>query len=163
MPIGDVATTSQLWQLIGRRPSSDLDVSYDGCRFTQMKCMPKKEQPAEKRKRLAGSQGTGVSGSPGHRCLMRLAAATVVPLLFFAMLELGLRVAGYGYSTSYFVPSKIDGQEFLVPNHRFAYRFFPRALARVPLPMRMLADKPNNSYRIFLFGESAAYGDPDPA
>ncbi|MEK7781089.1 MAG: hypothetical protein AAB370_06270, partial [Verrucomicrobiota bacterium] len=95
--------------------------------------------------------------------LMRLAAATVVPLLILGAVELGLRLVGYGYQTSYFLPSKIAGQNFLLPNPKFAYRFFPPALARAPLPMRMLAEKPANTYRIFLFGESAAYGDPDPA
>ena len=28
--------------------------------------------------------------------------------------------------------------------------------------MRMEADKPVDTYRIFIFGESAAMGDPDP-
>jgi tetratricopeptide (TPR) repeat protein len=95
--------------------------------------------------------------------LIRLALATVVPLLVLAGVELGLRLVGYGHPTSYFLPSTIDGQNFLLPNPKFAYRFFPPALARAPLPMRMRAEKPANTYRIFLFGESAAYGDPDPA
>lgn len=94
---------------------------------------------------------------------MRLVAVTVVPLLLLGVVELGLRAVGYGYPTRYFLPSKIAGQEYLTPNPRFSYRFFPPALARAPLPMRMLAEKPANTYRIFLFGESAAYGDPDPA
>lgn len=94
---------------------------------------------------------------------MRLTAATVVPLLILGAVELGLRVVGYGYKTTYFLPSKINGQDFLLPNPKFAYRFFPPALARSPLPKRILAEKPANTYRIFLFGESAAFGDPDPA
>ncbi|WP_238710281.1 tetratricopeptide repeat protein [Oceanipulchritudo coccoides] len=87
----------------------------------------------------------------------------LIPALFLGILELALRVAGFGYSTNFWVPSTIDGEEYLVPNTQFTYRFFPPALARAPLPMRMLAEKPEGTYRIFLFGESAAYGDPDPA
>lgn len=94
---------------------------------------------------------------------MRLMAATLVPLFLLGMLEVGLRVAGYGYSTSYWRPSEIDGQDYLVPNHKFTYRFFPPALARSPLLTRILAEKPPHVYRVFLFGESAAWGDPEPA
>lgn len=135
--------------------------------------MSKKSKPNQTPLRLNGrrvAEGSaqGVPGAAGKLSgrrlwLMRLAAATVVPLFILGAVELGLRLVGYGYPTSYFLPSKIDGQNFLLPNPRFAYRFFPPALARAPLPMRMLAEKPANTYRIFLFGESAAYGDPDPA
>ena len=94
---------------------------------------------------------------------MRLAAATLVPLLVLVAAEVGLRWAGYGYPTRLFLPRTIDGTEFLVPNEMFTHRFFPPALARTPLAGRMAARKPEGTYRIFLLGESAAYGDPDPS
>ena len=94
---------------------------------------------------------------------MRLMAATLMPLFLLGLLELGLRVVGYGYSTSYWKPSEIDGQDYWIPNHTFTYRFFPPELARVQLPVRLLAKKPPHVYRVFLFGESAAWGDPEPA
>ena len=47
---------------------------------------------------------------------MRLAAATLIPLFLLALVELGLRVTGYGYSTRLFLPREIGGREFLVPN-----------------------------------------------
>ncbi len=94
---------------------------------------------------------------------MRLMAATLVPLFVLGVLELGLRVAGYGYSSRFFIPSKIEGKKFLIPNRKFTHKFFPSSLARAPLPIRMAAEKPEGTYRIFLFGESAAYGDPDPS
>ena len=93
-------------------------------------------------------------------CLM---SATLVPLFLLGLLELGLCVAGYGTSSRFFVPAKIDGEKFLIPNRKFTHKFFPAALARTPLPLRMAAHKPEGTYRIFLFGESAAYGDPDPS
>ena len=94
---------------------------------------------------------------------MRLVAATLVPLFLLGMLELSLRVAGYGHSTRLFLPRTIGGKEFLIPNEKFTFRFFPPSLARVPLSTRMAAHKPRGTYRIFLLGESAAYGDPDPS
>jgi tetratricopeptide (TPR) repeat protein len=100
--------------------------------------------------------------SSGRRWLFRLGAMTLVPLLVLGGLELGLRLAGYGYPTSYFVPAHIEGRDYFVPNPQFSLRFFPPALARNPLPLRLAAEKPAGTYRIFLFGESAAQGDPDP-
>ncbi len=101
--------------------------------------------------------------SSGRRRWMRLAAATLVPLLLLGVLELGLRLAGFGYSTRLFLPRTIGGEKFLIPNDKFTHRFFPPALARAPLSGRMAAQKPEGTYRIFLLGESAAYGDPDPS
>ena len=86
----------------------------------------------------------------------------MIPLLVIGGLELGLRLAGYGYPTNFFVKTKISGKDYYVPNDRFGYRFFPPALARTPVSLRMAVKKPANTYRIFVFGESAAMGDPDP-
>ena len=80
-----------------------------------------------------------------RRWLMRLAAATLVPLFLLGLSELGLRVVGYGYSTRLFQPLKIGGEEFLIPNDKFTHRFFPPALARSPLSSRMAAHKPEGT------------------
>ncbi|MEO8428377.1 MAG: tetratricopeptide repeat protein, partial [Verrucomicrobiota bacterium] len=77
--------------------------------------------------------------------------------------EIALRLAGYGYPTSFFLPQRINGNAMLVENDRFGFRFFPPALARSPAPTVMRQEKPPGVYRIFLFGESAAMGDPRPA
>ncbi|HVU08058.1 MAG TPA: tetratricopeptide repeat protein [Verrucomicrobiae bacterium] len=82
-------------------------------------------------------------------------------MLVLGGLELGLRLAGYGYDTHFFRKLQIDGQDYYVPNEKFTYQFFPPALARTIDPFRIAAEKATNSYRIFLFGESAAMGDPD--
>jgi len=49
-----------------------------------------------------------------------------------------------------------------VPNEKFGLLYFPPALVRSPLPLRMPVEKGSNTFRIFLIGESAAQGDPDP-
>ena len=95
--------------------------------------------------------------------MFRGLAAIVIPLVFLGALELGLRLFGYGYPTSFFLRAEIDAQEFYLPNDCFGYRFFPPALARTPAPLRMAVKKTANTFRIFLFGESAAQGDPDPS
>jgi tetratricopeptide (TPR) repeat protein len=93
--------------------------------------------------------------------LMRLFAMVFIPLLVLVSLELGLRLGGYGYDTHFFRRIQIHGQNYYVPNETFSYRFFPAAIARTALPIRFPAEKGTNTYRIFLFGESAANGDPD--
>ncbi len=111
-----------------------------------------------------GIEGNNSLSLSGKRLwLIRIMASVLVPVLFFGLLELSLRIGGFGYPTSYFVPSEIKGEDFLIPNSYFSYRFFPSALARRPFELRMATEKPTDSFRVFLFGESAAWGDPDPA
>jgi tetratricopeptide (TPR) repeat protein len=95
--------------------------------------------------------------------LLRILAIILGPLVVFGSVELALRLAGYGYPTSFFLRTRIKGHDFYVPNAKFTYRFFSASLARPPLPIRMPAVKSTDAYRIFLFGESAAAGDPDPS
>lgn len=70
---------------------------------------------------------------------------------------------GYGYPTSFFLRKQIHGVDTLVENPWFGLSYFPPALARSPSPISIPAKKPPGTFRIFLFGESAAMGDPRPA
>jgi tetratricopeptide (TPR) repeat protein len=103
--------------------------------------------------------------SPSQRNIQvfRIVAATLVPLLLLGLLEVGLRLAGYGHPTSFFISRTINGREVLVENENFGFSFFPRGVARSPAPIVLPKEKAPNTYRIFIFGESAALGDPKPA
>lgn len=90
-------------------------------------------------------------------------AAFGLPLLLLAGLELVLRLFGYGYPTSFFLKSQMAGREVFIENREFSRRYFPPGLARSPQPTIIPAAKPSNTFRIFVFGESAAMGDPEPA
>src|SRR3974390_2119355 len=92
-----------------------------------------------------------------------LVGFVLLPLLVVLGVELGLRLAGYGFPTSFFQPLRIGTNDCLVENEKFGLRFFPPELARSPSPVVMEAKKPLDVYRIFLLGESAALGDPRPA
>jgi tetratricopeptide (TPR) repeat protein len=100
---------------------------------------------------------------PGRQWLFRITAAVLLPLLVLGGLEIGLRLAGYGYRTTFFRPYRIRGEEFLVENEKIGLRFFPPQLVRSPQELRMRAHKPAGTFRIFVLGESAAMGDPEPA
>jgi len=86
-----------------------------------------------------------------------------LPLLCLAGIEVALRLAGSGYPTRFLLPRTTGGQEVRIANEKFGWRFFPRQLARRPLPLSINAEKPAGTFRIFVFGESAAMGDPEPA
>jgi tetratricopeptide (TPR) repeat protein len=84
----------------------------------------------------------------------------VAPLLFLAVMEAGLRLGGYGYSTGFFIGPDADGA--CMPNPCFGWRFFPRAIARKAEPCFLSAKAPG-TIRIFVLGSSAAQGVPNPS
>ncbi len=87
-----------------------------------------------------------------------------LPFFSLVLLEAGLRLAGYGFDPAFFKTERdAAGQEFLINNDSFMFRFFPPQLARWPGAFKIAADKPPEVRRIFVFGESAAMGDPQPS
>ncbi len=92
----------------------------------------------------------------------RLALSVAAPLLLLLLAEGALRLAGFGHPTTYFVPQP-GHPDRLIDNPDFGRRFFPPGLLRVPPPMNIAREKAPGAYRILVFGESAAMGDPKPA
>jgi tetratricopeptide (TPR) repeat protein len=92
----------------------------------------------------------------------RLLAALIAPVVFLLLAEGVLRAVGFGHPTSYFIPSEKD-PGVLVENADFGRRFLPAGLLRLPPPTKLTRLKAPGAVRIFVFGESAAMGDPKPA
>lgn len=113
-------------------------------------------------KERGGKRSSGAM-KPLRLWMMRLAVMVLIPAFFVGVLELGLRAVGAGHSTGFFIERTVDGERHLFTNHQFTFRFFPKALARSVIPHKIKAGKADDTYRIFVFGESAANGDPDPA
>jgi tetratricopeptide (TPR) repeat protein len=106
--------------------------------------------------------GAGATLSRGRKWAFRLIALLFLPF-FLVVLEIALRLGGCGYSARLFKPVRIGNEDYLVQNDDFSLRFFPREAARHPGVLRMKLRKPPGSFRIFILGESAAMGDPEPA
>jgi tetratricopeptide (TPR) repeat protein len=85
------------------------------------------------------------------------------PFFLLALLELALRLGNYGYPTHFLLVDHFNGQKVLRDNQQFGWRFFPPAIARTTRPAVLSPVKPPQTCRIFVFGESAAFGDPSPA
>ena len=116
--------------------------------------------PSEARK-FVGQTSAG----PENRLrlwVFRLAAAVLIPAILFAAVEFGLRKSGTGYRATFLQPAA-EKPGHLADNYKFAWRFFPRALARSSQPILVAEEKPPRTKRIIVFGGSAAMGDPEPA
>ena len=84
----------------------------------------------------------------------------VVPMLFFVLLELGLRVAGVGTSYDYFREIDIDGQPYYQENGDFADQFYPASLDINPRENTFAVERDPDLVRVFILGGSAALGFP---
>jgi tetratricopeptide (TPR) repeat protein len=93
----------------------------------------------------------------------RITVAILGPVVFLAALEGVLRLAEVGYSTDLTVPCTLQGRPAACYNLFFPAPFFPPGMIKTPQAYAIPADKPRGTYRIFVLGESAAMGDPDPA
>jgi len=77
--------------------------------------------------------------------------------------ELALRLLGVGFNPAFFLKSNVDRREVFVDNQRFGRLFFSPSMVRHPAPLQFDAVKATNTLRLFVMGESAAMGDPDPS
>ena len=95
--------------------------------------------------------------------IYRLIALIVIPIIFFSLLELTLRLFHFGYPSTALIETRTNNINYVHENPAFANRFFPKGLAQEFVPIRFKAEKPKGVYRIFILGGSAAQGIPDPA
>jgi tetratricopeptide (TPR) repeat protein len=93
-------------------------------------------------------------------------ALVILPLLLLGGFEAGLRLAGYGHDLKPFLALQYRGHAWYRRNLAFLQQFlswrqelcnsgWDEAIFALP------AQKPENTYRIFVFGGSAAQGWPD--
>jgi tetratricopeptide (TPR) repeat protein len=108
------------------------------------------------------TSGTTAPPSRGRLWLFRIAALLGAPLLLLLLAEGVLRLTGFGYPPSFLLPVP-ERQEVWTTNPRYGWRFFPRPLARTPVPLEVEGTDPGDRYRIFVVGGSAAQGTPDAA
>src|SRR5271157_993271 len=98
-----------------------------------------------------------------HHWALVVAVAVFVPVVILGIIELSLRIAGVGYSTDLLVPCTVNGRPASCYNLFFAAPFFPAGMVQTPRLYAIPSQKAPGTYRIFVLGESAAMGDPDPA
>ena len=106
--------------------------------------------------------------APAHRGFrwrpwLAISATTILaPVLLLVLAEVALRLCGVGTPTGVTRPCTDQGRPAYCDNPSFAATFFPEGMFRTPRPYVIPATKPRGTYRIFVLGESVAWGDPDP-
>jgi tetratricopeptide (TPR) repeat protein len=93
----------------------------------------------------------------------RIATSILAPVLLLGIVEGCLRLLNVGFSTDVTVPCTLQGQPASCYNLFFPAPFFPPGMIKTPQAYAIPAVKPPAVFRIFVLGESAAMGDPDPA
>jgi tetratricopeptide (TPR) repeat protein len=101
--------------------------------------------------------------SPWRVWILRVAFALVAPILLLVLVEGALRLFHVGYSTALMEPCTVHGRPASCYNLFFPAPYFPPGIIKAPQFFSIPAEKPKNTYRIVVLGESAAEGDPDPA
>src|ERR1043166_3355277 len=114
-------------------------------------------------RRNDSASGHGSRFSGRKLWLFRLFAFVLAPVVFLGLLELVLRLTGFGHPSGFLLPWRQAGQRVFVPNNQSGGRFFGPRLARLPAPFSLSRPRAADSVRIFVLGESAAKGEPQPA
>lgn len=105
----------------------------------------------------------GVALSRRKLWTFRLTGVVLLPVLVLLVLELALRVTGYGFSVRAVVPRTVKGVRCFVSNDSFSRLFFPPRLAREFDPFVIPVEKPDGHCRVIVLGASAVQGVPDGA
>ncbi len=132
----------------------------------------KSRQPTEK-KITAASQDKDKQKEPkkpsikpitGRRLwLFRFVAVFIIPALLLLLMEIGLRIVGYGFPPTATIKHRVNGRTSYCDNVKFGWLFFPPNIAREFDPFVIPKHKSNDTYRVFILGASAAKGEPDTA
>ena len=93
---------------------------------------------------------------------LRILCAVLGPMLIFGLIEGSLRLCNVGYPTSLTVPCTVQSQPAACYNLFFTGPYFPPGIIHYPTLFALPVQKSPQAYRIFVLGESAAMGDPDP-
>lgn len=112
---------------------------------------------------MAESSATAAEPSGLRRGILVALSTILTPIVVLAVLEAALRFAGVGYNPDLLVPCTVRGVPASCYNLFFAAPYFPAGMVQTPRLYSIPAVKSPRTYRIFVLGESAAMGDPDPA
>ena len=109
--------------------------------------------------------GKNLKGNPksrelsvGKKMLLNIILYSL-PVVLFILLEIALRVFGFGEDLRLFKQSHSNKGYFEI-NQKVAKRFFTKLEISKPPKGLFLIHKPDSCYRIFVMGESAAMGFP---
>ncbi|MHB1686934.1 MAG: tetratricopeptide repeat protein [Ignavibacteriaceae bacterium] len=119
--------------------------------------MAEKQRPSTKQKKTETVKPAQAKPTPKWF----YAVAVLIPVAFFIILEIFLRIIDYGNSYKIFIAESKSHPERLVLNPNIAQKYFSN-LKHFPTPNSGSFDKvkKTNSFRVFVLGESSVQGYP---
>jgi lysophospholipase L1-like esterase len=112
-------------------------------------------------KKAARSRVVGAGHSKAKRSSMIFYYLMItIPILFFVILEVGLNIFNYGRNYDIFIPSKRFGNDLLELNPNISYKYFDNVNVFNSDTKIFYKIKKENSFRVFVLGESSAQGFP---
>jgi lysophospholipase L1-like esterase len=94
------------------------------------------------------------------RWLLKFALFALWTVVVLGLAEVALRAVGVGWSGRFFI-DRPDGST--VSNPRFGRLFYPEELLRGAYPVKFTTRKTPGTLRVFVLGESAIAGTPEPS
>jgi tetratricopeptide (TPR) repeat protein len=95
--------------------------------------------------------------------VFRIVTAVAVPIILIVAAEMTLRLLGVGYDSNFTVACTVQDKKAACDNDHFTWQFFPPGAFRLPSSFAIPDEKPPTTFRIFVVGESAAQGVPEPS
>ncbi len=121
--------------------------------------MRKTRQKTHNKKTSEGARDKTTS-NPARNIVFTLITTILVPLLFFVVIEVGLKLVGVGTSFDFFHKIDINGQTHYQENPDFADQFYPSSLNIGPVENTFSQDRSSELLRVYVLGGSAALGFP---
>ncbi|UCF64001.1 MAG: hypothetical protein JSW33_15775, partial [bacterium] len=85
----------------------------------------------------------------------------LIPVVFFSVIELSLRLFNYGGNLDLFISGTSEYSPYKMCNPKVGFRFFYRQRSTPSPPLDLfLKDKVQNTFRVFVLGGSTAAGYP---
>jgi lysophospholipase L1-like esterase len=85
----------------------------------------------------------------------------LIPILFFSLIEFGLRLADYGREYQFFTKAKGYNPKMIYVNPDMGYKYFGDLTSTVfDSGIGFLEDKPEDCFRVFVLGGSSTQGFP---
>lgn len=82
------------------------------------------------------------------------------PFFILFLIEVTLRILGYGENYNLFKDYSFSGKSYRVSNHDFGKKYFNNITYTTPMNELFLKAKPENAFRIFVIGSSTVVGFP---
>lgn len=100
------------------------------------------------------------NNEPAQNLIFKL-ITLIIPVFILFVFEAVLRISGYGDNLNLFIKNPAEGYEkYMIVNPVIGKKYFQKFEYTAPANDIFLAEKPENTFRIFVMGSSTVFGFP---